>query len=618
MQQSGVSTRTNSGRPLPGALMAALIAVAGAIAYANSFGGVFVFDDVPSIVENPAIRTLTALGLGRSTDITVSGRPVGAWSLAANYAISGLAPWSYHAVNLLIHICAALLLLGVVRRLLARAGGKWARPERRDAVALIIALLWVVHPLTVPSVTYVVQRFESLGGLFTLAVIYAFIRAAEARRPVRWQLAAVVACALGMATKETVAAAPILVLLVDRALYSGKFAAALRLRWPLHASLAGCWAILAVLVLTGPRARVAGEFAATMTPLAYFEVQFWAITHYLALAFWPAELVLDYGSPVFGASFPADRVFLTGCGALLAVLAGAGLWLLARNRPLGVAFAAFFLILGPSSSFIPLPMEVVAEHRMYLPLAALLIAVVTSVASLCFEWNAPRGLVRALAVAALLAVVALGWRTWQRNVLFHDETALWTEDVRLRPANVRARTNLARALSKRDHLDAAIGQYLAALRLRPDDSESLVGMGSILLKLERYPESIDYSRRATAADPNSAAAWSNLGQALSMAGRRADAIAPLTTSLRLDPGSPITNAVMGDVLAQSNDFEAALKYYRKSLDARPDDTDTNLKFAQCLELLDRHADALAHLRAAAARRPADARLREVIRQLDGG
>ena len=98
---------------------AALIALAAFAAYAGSFSGPFVFDDLPAIAQNASLRHL-ASALSPPHDTTVGGRPLVNLSLALNYAISGTRVWSYHLTNLAIHILAGLALFGIVRRTLER------------------------------------------------------------------------------------------------------------------------------------------------------------------------------------------------------------------------------------------------------------------------------------------------------------------------------------------------------------------------------------------------------------------------------------------------------------------------------------------------------------------
>ena len=172
---------------------ALVIAVAALAAYANSLSGPFIFDDPSSIVSNPTIRSLwppwDALAAPR-VGVTVGGRPVLNLSLAVNYALGGTNVVGYHVGNLAIHLAAALALFGLVRRtLLGAAGGRFA-PDA-TFLAAAAAGLWVVHPLQTESVTYVIQRAESLMGMFYLLTLYCFARSVDSTVRVWWSAARV-------------------------------------------------------------------------------------------------------------------------------------------------------------------------------------------------------------------------------------------------------------------------------------------------------------------------------------------------------------------------------------------------------------------------------------------
>ncbi len=198
------------------------IVAATAAAYWNSFQDAFVFDDELWILKNHSIRQLFPLGsvLFPDTPIT-SGRPLVGLSLAANYALGEYRVWGYHAVNLAIHIAAALALYALVRRtlLLPSFGNRFT--TRAMPIALVAGLVWAVHPLQTAAVTYIIQRTESLMGLLYFLTLYAVVRGATTElqnslRRVVWYCLAVTACFLGMATKEVMVSAPLMVLLYDR------------------------------------------------------------------------------------------------------------------------------------------------------------------------------------------------------------------------------------------------------------------------------------------------------------------------------------------------------------------------------------------------------------------
>ena len=174
-----------------------------------------VLDNPGAITWNPTIKSLAA-SLSPPPLTSVSGRPIANLSFAINYLISETHLWSYHAVNLVIHLAAALALFGVIRRSLAASSASFppmaSSPSLPVWFAWAVSLLWVVHPLHTETVTYVVQRIESLMSLFLLLTLYCAIRAGDgdARKWNAWSTAALVSCALGMATKEVMVVAPVI------------------------------------------------------------------------------------------------------------------------------------------------------------------------------------------------------------------------------------------------------------------------------------------------------------------------------------------------------------------------------------------------------------------------
>ena len=268
-------------------------------AYANSFSAPFVFDDLKSVVQNPTIRHLWPPSevLSPPNDATgAGGRPVLNLSLALNYAVGGLDVRGYHVMNTLIHALAALTLFGIVWRTLRRPVLVDRFGSAAGPLALGVALLWALHPLQTESVTCIVQRSESLMGLFYLLTLYGFIRAVETPAPRRWEIFTGVVCLLGMATKEVMVSAPLLVLLYDRTFVAGTFRAAWRQRGSLYLGLAGTWLLLFWLVAhSSQRGGVAG-FGLGLSGWHYALTQCRAIILYLSLAFWPSPLVIDYGT----------------------------------------------------------------------------------------------------------------------------------------------------------------------------------------------------------------------------------------------------------------------------------------------------------------------------------
>ena len=421
-------------------LAAATIVAIGVLAYSNTFRVPFIFDDAGSTVDNPTIRRVWPVWpalLPPHTGATVNGRPVLNLSLAVNYSVSALEPWSYHVVNITIHILAALVLLGVIRRTLTLPGMPAHLTRASTALAILIALIWAVHPLQTESVTYMIQRAESLVSLFYLLTLYCSVRGVGSPRSVAWSAAAVVACTLGMASKEVMVSAPLLALLYDRTFLAGSFRKAIRKRWGLYGGLAATWILLVALVIGSEGRGGTAGFGLKISPWEYALTQCRAMPHYLRLSLWPTGLCLDYGDSVVQSLWSVLPQAI-GVVALVALTFYA-LW---RWPVVGFLDAFFLAVLAPTSSIVPVITQTVAEHRMYLPLAAVVTGVVIGT-YLLGRWFVRRkilSLTTAKIAGGSLAVLAVGVLavvTFHRNADYGSDLSIWHDTVVKVPGNSR-------------------------------------------------------------------------------------------------------------------------------------------------------------------------------------
>lgn len=534
-----------------------LIVAAAAAAYANSFRGVLVHDDLLAIRDNPHIQSLrpTWPQLWAPRDTTLAGRPVAAFTFALNYALSGTSLWSYHLLNLVIHVLVALTLLGVLTRMLA---GPTAR-----GLAAAIALIWVVHPLNTECVTYLSTRTESLMALFLLLTLYCVQRTIE-RGGRAWPMAAVLACALGMGTKEVAAVTPVIVLLYDRTFATKSFRAAVRTRWRLYAGLAATWLILLGLLLVNPRGQSVGFHFGDVGAYHYALTQMVVIAHYLRLCFWPHPLVLSYDLWPVVRSITHILPFVLFVGALLGTTAWA-LW--RRKRQIGFWGAWFFLILAPSSSVVPIITELAAERRMYLPLVAVIVLVVLAATAVWSRVTARRAwsgtwTPRLTGGLVALVVMAGAVATARRNADYHSEEAVWQSVLRAWPESRTARLSYASWLFQNDRLPEGMRLLQAAAQRDPNDPDAHYGLGQGYLRLNQLPEAAAHYRRTAELDANDPRSRTNLGGVLVLLGRHAEARPFLDESLRIDPTQPHAHYHLGRVDEREGQLMAAAEHFR--------------------------------------------------------
>jgi tetratricopeptide (TPR) repeat protein len=523
-----------------------LIVACTAMAYSNSLTGGFVFDDWGDIADKHEIRRLWPIWhpfvTSREGKTSIHSRPLVALSFALNYACRGLVTWPYHVTNLVIHIAGALILFGIVRRtlLLPRGGNQGSNAA---PLALAIALIWALHPLGTQAVSYIVQRYESMMGLFYLTCLYCAIRAFSSSRRRPWMVASVTSCLLAMSCKEVAVSAPIVVLLYDRTFMSGTFREIWRRRPAFYACLASTWLVFLPLytMYSGGNGLLGTQgfagFGYKYARLAWHQYalnQTAVILHYLRLCIWPIGQAADYGWP------PARTLTeLLPSAFLIGGLLAATVWGLLRRSAWGFLGAAFFLILAPTSSIMPI-VDLAFEHRMYLPLAAVTAALVMAAYGLLARGPSNPTLERNPRFwgAVLSLALVLGSLTFLRNRVYSDEQTFWTAVLAKRPDNPRGHFALGTALMHQDQYLSAIPEIKEAMRLQPDNPDrwkACNNLGACMLNLRRYGEAMAYFLEALKLNPNDSLAHLNLAAMLAERNRNEAAFARFLCAIDVDP-----------------------------------------------------------------------------------
>ena len=609
--------------------LGALLALAGVLTFSNSLSNPFVYDDAASVVNNATIRQWQTALAPPPRDTPVSGRPVVNLSFAANYAAGALDPRGYHAVNIAIHIACALLLFAIVRRTLdlIRSNQSAHTPHptyltHSISIAFFSALVWMVHPLDSEPADYVTARTESLMAMFLLLTLYCGLRALHPTRATRmtraadltyaWEAMAVAACALGMACKETMAVAPVLVAGYDRTFLFTSWAETWGARRRLYAGLVSTWVVLAWLIWSGPRSGSVG-FAAdrglvqVTSAWTYLLNQMTMIVRYIKLAVWPSGLVLDYG---LASPLTPSAVLLPA--ALVLVLIAAVLVLLWYRPGAGFLGAWAVVTLAPASSLIPIHTEVGAERRMYLPMMGL--AVLGTIGIFALVRKAFRGGSRRRRMVlsswpweiaiATCACAALVLATAHRNREYASPLSIWQTVVDRWPHG-RARYNLSLALEAagrhddaRTMLRASVADYPDArsvlgfklldagqtdegiqelrtfLQERPLHINAVLAHGRIadaLYERHDYDGAIAEYREYLKRRSDQAGPWTNYGIALFATGSKAEAVHAFERAVALDPESGGAHRNLANALLDRSDFDGAEREANEAARLSPGD-----------------------------------------------
>lgn len=533
------------------------------LAYSNTPGNGFVFDDRMIIERNALIRSLDGIprlfvtpywtGEGEANRLY---RPLTTATFALNRALGKGGPAGFHLVNALLHSASAVLLLLLLVRLFRL---RW--------MALGASALFAVHPVLTESVAGLVGRAEILATLFVLAALLLDRGGGERRGPA--VLGSLGFFFLALLSKENALAYPALLILTDLLLgppkgtsrrgRMGEIAASLAvaaiyllIRYSVLGSLMEISAIPEVdnLLVGVPAWR------RVLTGLAL-------AARYLGLFLFPASLSADYSAreiePVSGILDPVCWLGVAFAAAYLIVFYRFRRRLAPLSWGMGFAAVSFFLV-----SNIPFPVGTIfAERLLYLPLVGLC-AGTGFLVSVAAEKRP-----RAVAAAGAVVLVLLAVRTWERNRDWRDDFSLFRSAARVSPRSARVRYNLGNAYRRRGELARAEESYRACLEIYPDFEPAGRNLGVVLVEMGRGAEAIELFRKVLQRHPESASLRNNLGNAYRSLGRGAEAEAEYNRVLEMDPSSADARNNLGALLLDRGDSTRAEVEFREAIRLAP-------------------------------------------------
>jgi tetratricopeptide (TPR) repeat protein len=525
-------------------------------------------------------------------------RPVVDATFAWDYMLFTGRPLGYHVTNLVIHWLASCTLFVIIRECVKISDAVGASIKDASAIALATACLWAVHPLQTNVTTNVVQRYESLMGLFYLATFAFFLVGVQSTQPTRFYLASVASCFMGMGCKEVMVTAPLLIVIFDRSFVVAKWSELLRKRWGFYTGLGFSLFWFAWLFKRASSGYLEGGIGVTLpvgtlaeTPHSIPPVSSWhylmtqaeVIPYYLLLCAAPINLCLDYGWPFVES---LEKVWWKGL--LICALVAASFVMLYRRSLVGFAGVAFFLILAPTSSIVPI-VDAAFEHRLYLPLAAFLSLVVLAgcTATGAWEgrlpWTAQRVRV-SLLVASLLALM-LG--TMLRNVEFDEPLYLYQQGITQNPHHARNYANAGVRLCDLQRPAEAVPYLEAAVKLAPTYAPYYRTLGRALADTDQFVAAVRALKNATTLDDGDYQAWNDLGVVLLRAGDPQQAEEALLNAAQIHPEAAIVYNNLG-LASERNGAEGlprAIAYYEKALELSPHLSDVRENLDRCQQRL---------------------------------
>ncbi len=489
-------------------LALALTAVVAVVIYLPGLRGEFIFDDNPHIVKNQlvAIESLSTADLAQAWSSSAFefplNRPLAMLSFGVNHALSGMSPFAFKAVNLGIHLLVGVGIFFLAARIAALYLQLRDRASDSPAVwpwAWLTASLWLLHPLNLSPVLYVVQRMTGLSALFVVLglLVYAIGRQRMVDHrpgglPLVW-LTPFFAAA-GFFAKENALLLPFLLLVTEWTLFRwrGLDRAARRHLRLFFLVVAALPIAVATFYLVSHPGIITGGYA--VRPFTLEErllTQARVLWFYVRLLIAPDISSLGFYHDDIGISRGILQPWTTL--AALAGLAAAvvGSLLLRRRYPL-LAFAVLFFLTGHLIESTAIPLELVFEHRNYLPVIAPLFALAYLPTASPFAQSYRRLLVPlvVLVLALLAAVTALRANDWSglgRLVVAELEHHPDSPRAHFQYAQI-VMTGLDDPALREDAYGLARHHFERAVALDPDNVDGLFGLLVLELHVGRLPD----------------------------------------------------------------------------------------------------------------------------------
>ena len=568
--------------------------------YARAFHYGFIdYDDNQYVRENPMVKAgLSWAGIrwAFTTIFYANWHPLAWISHMLDVQLFGMNTGWFHAVNVVLHTAAAVLLFLALQRM-----------TRQPWRCAIVAAIFALHPLHVESVAWISERKDVLSTFLEMVALLLYARFVESRTVGRY-LAVFAVFALALMAKPMLVTFPLVLLLLD-------FWPLRRAEWPLRWAqwkplvmeklpLLALSAIGSVMTFIAQHSYGAVVALQRFPVLSRLENSALAYVAYIGTALWPVNLAVFYpASPLDAAGAVLAALFLLGVTA--AVLR------FAKSRPyLATGWFWYLGILAPVIGIVQVGAQSRADRYTYVPLVGLSMAVVWLVA----DWA---GRQRAAAVVAGLILAALGAGTYHQLGYWESSRELFEHTLAITEKNPIMNNDLGVVLAADGDYPGAAAEYQKAIAILPDYSDARANLGHALLKMGQFQQAAAQLDEALRLQPTQAEAHADVGLLMAAQGDYASSARHLSEALRLKPDDAVNESNLCFALLHSGETDQALRHCREALRLKPDLPDAHFNLGNVLVAQGQIAEARAEFTRSVSLNPANAAARQALQQLEG-
>ena len=601
-----------------------LLSILVVLIYSNTFNSSWHFDDFPNIVQNPYLQIsdlkpetlLNTFYASRKDGLylkTKIYRPLACLSLALNWYVGKDDVTGYHIVNLLIHFVTASLLFLIVLNLFKSPNLRGKYDDSHFFVALLTATLWAVNPIQTQAVTYIVQRMASMAAMFYILGMYLYVKG-RLQAP-NWKryaffLACLLSYACALGSKQNSITLPIAIILLEVVFFQDLSRSRTRRRIVWIAAGTGLG-----IALLGFLYFLSGDFSTIMKTYAERSFSPWQrlmtqpriLIFYLTLIYYPLPTRLSIEHEVAVSTSLVDP-----WTTLLSILVIIGLIAVAfyqiRRWPI-LSFAILFFFLNHLIESSIVGLELIFEHRNYLPSLFLFFPVSVGIKRLLDYYRGRQRVMRAMIVSVVtIIIIGFGIGTYVRNIAWYTEKSLWEDAMQKAPNSKRPYHNLAWGYYwKTGQFDKAAELYERSLDFEKhaniSQARAINNIANIHFIKGDIQKASQMFEEAYRRYPKYSLFQLNMAKVKVKTGEWQTALSLLNEILSRVPGHRQALSLKGQILLKQRRFSEAVDSYVRFLKQKPGDSTALLNAGIGLRLMGNLERAKWYLNAAHRRSP---------------
>jgi protein O-mannosyl-transferase len=554
--------------------------------YGNSFDCSWHFDDEPNITDNPNLH-MTKLSWDQINRALKSDRnnphsfyrPVACLSFALNHYFGGLDVFGYHLVNLFIHFLSFVFLFLFIFNTLQLPSLRERYSANAYAVALLATVLWAINPIQTQAVTYIVQRMASLAAMFYIMSMYFYLKARTADQT-KNRIAFFAFCALSfllaLGSKENAAMLPMSLFLYEAIVIQEDTKAFFRrnMKW----FILTCGFILLVGIIyfyTKEGAAFSFLKGYEKRPFTLTErllTQPRIIIFYVSLLLYPltSRLNIAHSFELSRSLFEPITTFFSMAAILFSIVFA---FYVVRKKPL-MSFCILFFFLNHVIESSIFPLELVYEHRNYIPSMPFFLPFAIVLIALLKRYESKKTMKYSLAVFIAFLLAGFGHATYLRNFDWKTPGTLWGDSVQKSPGMMRTHHNFGRHYQNRGDLRTALKIYQQALTKTATNrkDEAFIthyNIGKAWADLNDYVQAESHFQQAINFNPSYIPAYNNLAAAYELQGKKDLAYENLLKAFRIDPYAPFLNYNLGLHYLKTGRPAEAIQHLERTVSSDP-------------------------------------------------